>query len=107
MIKKAYILHDNPEDFFKFGEKSVVLFSRVAAKIIFEVAGSRGVVILRYEGGILSNGMFQARRDAIWDRLRSHIGIEFLEEGNRRAIIALEEEPDDYNAFSITGDFMK
>ena len=100
---KRYILHEDPEDFFRFGDKSVMLFSRAAAKRIFELAGSRGIEIWRYEGGILTNGRFEARLDAIWDRHHLHEGLEFLEKGNLRAATALKEGPENYNAFSVTG----
>lgn len=102
-----YILHEDPEDFFRLDASAVMPFSRAAAKQIFEVAGSRGIEIWRYQGGILKNGIFEARLDAIWDRLYLHKGLDFLEEGNLRAASAIEDEPENYNAFFVTAGPMK
>lgn len=102
MTKEKYILHEDSEDFFRLNGNAVMAFSRTAAKQIFEIAGSRGFAIMRYEGGILENGAFEARLDAIWDRYYLHSGLNFLEEGNRRAMIAIESEPENYNAFIVT-----
>jgi len=106
-MKKGYILHEDPEDFFQSDGVSVMMFSRAAAKRIFELAGSRGIEIWRYEGGILKDGVFQARLDAIWDRLNSHTGPEFLEEGNLRAAHAIVGQHESYNSFTITAGPLK
>ena len=106
-MKKGYILHEDPEDFFKSSGTSVMMFSRAAAKRIFELAGSRGIEIWRYEGGILTDGRFQARLDAIWDRFYGHTGLEFLEEGNLRAAAAIDDEHESYNSFTITAGPMR
>ncbi|MGO4571649.1 hypothetical protein [Microvirga sp. 2TAF3] len=102
MAIQNYILQEDPDDFFKSNRKATMLFSRRAAKQIFEIASSKGIAIMRYEGGILVNGIFQAKLDAVWDRLYSHSGSKFLEEGNLRAIAAIETEPENYNAFAVT-----
>jgi hypothetical protein len=106
-VSTEYILHEDPEDFFKSDGVSVMMFSRAAAKRIFELAGSRGIEIWRYEGGILRDGIFQAKLDAIWDRLNRHKGMEFLEEGNLRAAATIVDEHESYNSFTITAGPMK
>jgi len=85
-----------------------MLFSRIAAKQICELATSKGFVVWRYEGGIFrEDGKFQARLDAIWDRHYLHEGPELLEEGNLRAANAIDGEAEDYNAFVITAEPLK
>lgn len=93
---------DDAGEFFKQENKIQVLLTRKAAKEVIQRAGSEGLAILRYEGGKYQDGKFIASLSAIWDRLRSHTGREFLEIGNLRALKALEEEPQEYDAFIIS-----
>lgn len=107
MAVTKHVIHENPEYFFSPDRPNTVFFSRAAAKRIFEIASSRGFEIWRYEGGIFKDDKFQPRLDSIWDRLDAHKGIEFLEAGNLRAALAIDDDPDTYNAYVITAGPMK
>jgi len=95
-------LYHQGKDFFDLDGNAVMKLDREAAvEVCLEVA-SRGLLVLRIEGGIWSNRTFEARLDAVWDEADPPIEEKEADENNRAAANFILSCPSDYDAFIIT-----
>jgi len=95
-------LYDRVEDFFDLDGNAGMKLTRPAAIGLCLAAVSKELVVVKVEGGIWSDGQFEARLDAIWDGLDPPLGQEKAKENNLKAANFIKSVPAIDNAFLIT-----
>jgi hypothetical protein len=95
-------LYDNAKDFFDLDGSVVMQLTRDAAIDVCRDAASRGLLIVKIEGGIAGDKTFEARLDAIWDGADPPIDYDLAEQNNLRAADFIHSQTEAYNAFIIT-----
>jgi hypothetical protein len=95
-------LYHSVMDFFDFDGNAAMKLGREAAIEVCQDATGQGLVVLKIEGGIWSNGTFEARLDAIWDGADPPIEQRNAHENNLNAASFIRSRHPSYNAFIIT-----
>lgn len=101
VIDRQKLYHEG-KNFFDRNGNAVMKLSREAAITVCLDAARRGVLILRIEGGIWTDGTFEARLDAVWDGADPPVAENDASENNRAAASFIRLQPPPYNAFIIT-----
>ena len=100
-IDRQKLYHERG-DFFSFDGNAVMKLSREAALAVCLDATTRGVLVVKIEGGIWSNGIFEARLDAVWDGADPPVEENAAHQNNLAAANFIRSQPPGYNAFVIT-----
>ncbi len=95
-------LYHRGADFFALDGNAVMKLSREAAIEACLDAASQGLVAIKIEGGIWSDGTFEARMDAIWDGADPPVKRKDAHENNLAAANFIRSQDPSYNAFIIT-----
>jgi hypothetical protein len=95
-------LYDKATDYFDLDGNAIMKLSREAAEGVCLAAAAKGFVLVKVEGGIWSDGNFEARLDAIWDGLDPPIDQADAHENNLDAAGFIRSRADSYNAFIVT-----
>ena len=95
-------LYCEGKDFFDLDGNAVMKLSRKAAVSVCLDAAAQGFLIGKLEGGIWSDGTFEARLDALWDGADPPVPETDACENNRAAADFIRSQPPSYNAFVIT-----
>lgn len=95
-------LYSSVADFFDLEGNVVMKLTPSAAMGVRREAATRGVIVVRIEGGIWHNPNFEARYDCIWDGDDPPISEEHAHQNNLVAIEFIESEMDIHKAFVLT-----
>lgn len=95
-------LYREGNDFFDLDGNAVMKLGREAAIAVCLDAASKGLLVLKVEGGIWSNGTFEARLDAIWDGADPPVEEKDAVANNRAAVNFIQFQHPGYNAFIVT-----
>jgi len=95
-------LHDDPEDYFRLGRGTEIVFTRRAAKVLCFMLADRGFQLIGLDGGIHHPGIgFEARIEASWTRnVKANNKME-ASLINLQAAESMDEDSDDYNGYTI------
>jgi hypothetical protein len=102
MIIDGRKLYHAGNDFFDRDGNAVMKLSRETAIAVCLDAAGQGLLVLGIEGGIWSDGTFEARLDAVWDGANPPVTKDDASENNRAAADFIRSQPQSYNAFIIT-----
>ncbi len=95
-------LYHAAKDFFDHAGNAVMKLSRTAAIELCLDAANQGLLVVKLEGGIWSNGTFEARLDAIWDGADPPVKKQDAYENNCTAANFIRSRHPGYNAFVVT-----
>jgi hypothetical protein len=95
-------LYHASKDFFNLDGNAVMKLGREAAIEICREAASHHLLVIKLEGGIWSNGTFEARLDAIWEGTDPPVEEKDACANNLAAADFIRSRHPGYNAFIIT-----
>jgi len=95
-------LHDDPEDYFRLGRGTEIVFTRSATKMLCFMLADRGFQLIGVDGGIHHPGIgFEARIEASWTRnVKASDKIE-ANLINLQAADSIDEDSEEYNGYTI------
>ena len=102
MVVEKQKLYGRCDDFFELNGNAIMKLSRRAATDVCLVAASRGLIVVKIEGGIWRDGKFEARLDAIWDGEDPPRTQNEADKNNLRAATFIKSTDLAYNAFIVT-----
>ena len=94
--------YESADDFFDMNGSVVMKMSANSATAVCNLAGARGLVITRVEGGIWHDPGFEARIDCIWDGVDPPINFEIVIENNFAAAEFIKKETPEHDVFILT-----
>jgi len=102
MVVEKQKLYGRSNEFFELNGNAIMKLSRIAATDVCLVAASRGLIVVKIEGGIWRDGKFEARLDAIWDGEDPPRTQNEADKNNLRAATFIKSTNLAYNAFIVT-----
>jgi hypothetical protein len=95
-------LQSDSKAFFDLCGIQEVFLSADAAIEVCNTASQVGLVVARIEGGIYGDVGFMPRTDCIWDGVDPPITAEKARSNNQAAVLFVEEQRLEHNAFIVT-----
>lgn len=99
-------LYSDPEAFFSLAGSAVMRLNPSAAIAVCKMAGERGLVVARVEGGAWKGSAFESRIDCIWDGEDPPLSLEDSVKNNLKAAQFVADRSSANDVFIVTAPSM-